>query len=963
MIKTPSSSVVCTSQNGFGMPYGVGAYGVGSAGVSTLELTSLDSILALGTYTRNDTTAMTRNADGSWTKAAANAAYSHYNLDGTLQRLLVTERAATNKCTNVNWQPTDLTGLTAGGNASGTVTISTHPVHGFPTICITNNIGGSGTKYANIGGTFANTNVHSMSVQAYVEAGANGNNAFINDSGGSGTVNGSSSVPVGEDFEIKSEGFTPTVTTRTMRINAGFGSKIHFWLNSLEEASTCSLPVYCNGASGSRVQARFAITDLSLLGNSFNQSQGTLAVVAYVPSVTNVDMLPAIFSDGSTSNTIGLRLYTDGFLRPNVSAGGVTQTAQSVSRIIAGRNFPLAMTWGSGGYNVIAGAGRTRRETGQTLPTTAFTRLDIGSRYNGSQGFTGGINKIVISNARLSHAQLGALLMDTGGRGVIAAGQSLVDNLRRSDVDQNNNGEIAFNAQLDTTWSATAGNNWLLHGAIGGAGVLYKNTTGGAWYYDDDLDTWGDAWQYTQDVLDFFIGGGGSVEGIIFDGAQQDAGAVELLGQDYIDVYDGIKGIISKIRGIVGSNIPAVIMPTVGRTDAGLQERYQYLRELQWDIADAEDEYYRGPETFDLPKGDVVHLSAAGYTTSGSRSSRKMLAVLGESITGEDGPTISGVSRAGATITVTLSHDTGTDFTPTTGIEGFYYIDETGASVAISSAVRTNATTITITLASSVAGTLYYGYGWMYGLTATNFVKDNSANTMPLRSFIDQPYTLGSWSYLQTCIDDDADTEADEIHQPDLMTYSQTRFVKTDGAIILSVPENGISNPHATPREELEGEYIAWNQPIEHRVRFTLSGLNSGNNAIFLQFHEQTTTGLTFRWNEGGAGTSNIRIYYYETDNVNQVSDSLLTGLTMGDIVDIKVRRYPTKVEVWLNANIDGVTPDWSSEDSGNTSFTRDGTNPQFRVAMGTYYTARTAGYTAQIEHLTGTYSSARKIS
>lgn len=588
-----------------------------SSAVLVQEFMTTASLPSFLIYTRNDAVAMYCDSNGDWQKAAANTPFFHHDVNGNPLGLWI-EPSRTNKCTNINWQMGALTNVTAGGNASGSVTIGTHPVHGFPTILITNNTGGSGTKYADIAGTFANTNPHSMQVQYYVEAGANGSNAWINDSGGSGSVLGSFDVSVGQDGEIKSENFTPAATTRSMRINVGFNSKIHFWLNSLEEAAYCTNPIYVNGAAATRAQTRISTTNPATdFGACFDVNKGTLGVIAYVPKVTNVDMLPAIFSDGTTSNTLGLRLYTDGFVRPAMAAGGVSQSAQSVNRIIAGRDFPMGVTWGSAKTKTVAGAGRTRKETGQTLPSS-ITRFDLGSRYNGSQGFWGGIKKIIIANDQLSNAKLGALLMPSGSRGILTMGQSLADNLRRSDVDQNNNGEIAFLSQLDTTWSSTAGNNWLVHGATGGAGVLYKNTSGGAWYFDDVNNIYGDAWDTCEEAINFFLGGGGSIEGIIFDGAQQDAGAVALTGQNYTDVYNGIKNIITKVRGLTGSIIPLVIMPTVGRTDVGLEVRYQYLRELQWAYATSETASYRGCETFDLPKGDSVHLTAAGYTTSGS---------------------------------------------------------------------------------------------------------------------------------------------------------------------------------------------------------------------------------------------------------------------------------------------------------------------------------------------------------
>lgn len=111
-----------------------------------------------------------------------------------------------------------------------------------------------------------------------------------------------------------------------------------------------------------------------------------------------------------------------------------------------------------------------------------------------------------------------------------------------------------------------------------------------------------------------------------------------------------------------------------------------------------------------------------------------MLKVLGASLTGVDGASITNAVRSGTSLTVTITHDAGTDFTPTTGIQGFKYFDGSGNDIAISSAVRTNATTITLTLASGVAGTLYYGYGWLYGVTQASLVQGNASTSMPLRA-------------------------------------------------------------------------------------------------------------------------------------------------------------------------------------------------------------------------------------
>jgi hypothetical protein len=101
-----------------------------------------------------------------------------------------------------------------------------------------------------------------------------------------------------------------------------------------------------------------------------------------------------------------------------------------------------------------------------------------------------------------------------------------------------------------------------------------------------------------------------------------------------------------------------------------------------------------------------------------------------------DGPAISGVSRIGTAVTVTIAHDGGTDFTPTSSIAGFHYYngsDYTASENVITGAARTSATTITLTLTSSSAGTLYYGRGSLSTDTIANLVKDNSTQALPLQ--------------------------------------------------------------------------------------------------------------------------------------------------------------------------------------------------------------------------------------
>jgi hypothetical protein len=118
------------------------------------------------------------------------------------------------------------------------------------------------------------------------------------------------------------------------------------------------------------------------------------------------------------------------------------------------------------------------------------------------------------------------------------------------------------------------------------------------------------------------------------------------------------------------------------------------------------------------------------------RNARKMANVFGATLTGVEGPVMASWSRSGTTITVTIVHDGGTDISPSTGIEGFHFFD--GASeIAITAASKTNATIISLTLASTPTGgsqTLTYIYDEEATVTVANLLKDNAVPSMPLKA-------------------------------------------------------------------------------------------------------------------------------------------------------------------------------------------------------------------------------------
>lgn len=172
------------------------------------------------------------------------------------------------------------------------------------------------------------------------------------------------------------------------------------------------------------------------------------------------------------------------------------------------------------------------------------------------------------------------------------------------------------------------------------------------------------------------------------------------------------------------------------RTAFSNADGYQVLRDIFFEWIDENNLIYRAAEAYDLALYDAVHNTDAAIAIEAPRQGRRAGQILGATLSGSViGMEIDSVTRSGTTVTVNLSHDGGTDFTPTSGIDGFVFHDD-GSSITINSSVRTDANTITLTLASEPTGEeiLYYGYNAMVGIDTSKIVKDNSSEALPLQT-------------------------------------------------------------------------------------------------------------------------------------------------------------------------------------------------------------------------------------
>lgn len=177
--------------------------------------------------------------------------------------------------------------------------------------------------------------------------------------------------------------------------------------------------------------------------------------------------------------------------------------------------------------------------------------------------------------------------------------------------------------------------------------------------------------------------------------------------------------------------LPIFVMPLGRRTTVTTDAMTQAIRNAQRAACEADANVYEIAAPIDLALRDFVHRTEADIIVDAQRAAARVAEVLGLTAAGSGlGPTATW-SRSGTAVTVTLTHGGGTDFTPTTGITGFEFLDD-GTPITISSAVRASATTITLTLASAPTGVEVLRYLYGTNPTVSGAVVDNSALGLPL---------------------------------------------------------------------------------------------------------------------------------------------------------------------------------------------------------------------------------------
>jgi hypothetical protein len=286
------------------------------------------------------------------------------------------------------------------------------------------------------------------------------------------------------------------------------------------------------------------------------------------------------------------------------------------------------------------------------------------------------------------------------------------------------NGAIAFGNAMVAALGVPVG---LLDYGVDGSGLtVYLN--GASWLPVSGIPASGNAYTAFKTAVTAL---GGKIESAVW--AQGESDAKQLVTQS--DYYGGLGTLFAQLRTDVSAPSLPVVLVTLGRRLDGLvADANSEAIKLAQAQKCADANIYR-VDRLDLPvSSDNIHQTPTGFTSLGTRCANAMKAALGL-IAQYRGPSIaSAVKVSSVDFDLTLTHASGSDFTPTTGITGFSATDPgaSNAVIAVSAAVRAAANRIRLTLASAPVGLPNFSYLFGSAPTITSAVKDNSALALPL---------------------------------------------------------------------------------------------------------------------------------------------------------------------------------------------------------------------------------------
>lgn len=239
----------------------------------------------------------------------------------------------------------------------------------------------------------------------------------------------------------------------------------------------------------------------------------------------------------------------------------------------------------------------------------------------------------------------------------------------------------------------------------------------------------------------------GGVELAVWNQGETD-GAISVSKETY---ESDMRTLLDRLRKDLDNEALPLFLCQIGTHNPNIStdEAYSAIRSAQMNLDDGKNFYLAATE-MEFARKDTAHYRKDGMDEIGRRVANSILYSLGRS-SYYRGPSIEGAfwtDGGHTTIDVTISHRGGNDITPADDIVGFTVLAGE-EKVEIISAVRHDASTIRLTLASAVAGEAKVRY--LYGLnpfveeydttTTTSdmpnnveIVKDNTPLALPLEN-------------------------------------------------------------------------------------------------------------------------------------------------------------------------------------------------------------------------------------
>ena len=300
----------------------------------------------------------------------------------------------TNKASNYNANPTDLTGVTKLGDAAATLAVvddsAALAAAGLSGICMSgkvfklDNTAGTGAAWVFCSAATGNTSAHSMS-------------SYLRGSGGyflklSGEATASNFTATAGYVRRKRVNFIPGDSGKVMTIGVNAGGVVYFVLNQMEEGKDISPPIVTSGASATRYASIATDASFGWFGAAGLDTDG-LSVLAEVN-------LPYIGAGAGASSQPFLGLFD------NVSIGSNGFT------LFASESSGLRVTLRKAGTGVLTLSAGTQLTAGQT------GRIAFNMRPSSSELI---LNGALIASGDPGGLPTGLAQMQVGGAGFLGA--------------------------------------------------------------------------------------------------------------------------------------------------------------------------------------------------------------------------------------------------------------------------------------------------------------------------------------------------------------------------------------------------------------------------------------------------------------------------------------------------------------------------------------------------------------